>query len=273
MRRIAAVFTVLFLALPLRAEPEARLDALIDVLALPEVLDIMRQEGLLYGDELQQDLLAGRGGAQWRATVERIYDGGRMQGIIRSGMAKELSASDLGPLIAFFGSDRGRRIVGLEVSARRALLDPSVDEASRQTLEQMLLDEDPRIALLDRFIQSNDLLDSNVVGALNANYAFYLGLVDGGAFPFDISEEQVLTEVWSQEGDIRVETEEWLRSYLAMAYAPLPDSDIEAYIAISETAEGQALNRALFEAFDVAFRLISRELGLAAAQMIAGEDI
>jgi hypothetical protein len=271
-RLIAACLTVICLALPLKAEPEA-LDPLIEALALHDILEIMRQEGLDYGEELRDEMFPGRGGDAWTATVARIYDGARMQQVMRRQMAQELDGTDLSPLLAFFTSETGARAISLEVTARRALLDNAVTEASYAALAEMRARDDPRLELLGRFVRVNDLLDSNVVGALNANYAFYLGLVDGGAFPFDVTEDQILADVWSQEAQIRLETEQWLFSYLAMAYDPLSDADLEAYIAISETPEGQALNRALFEAFDVLFRQISRELGLAAARQIAGEDI
>ncbi|WP_249138867.1 DUF2059 domain-containing protein [Actibacterium sp. MT2.3-13A] len=271
-RFVAACLTLICLALPVRAEPD-RLDALIEALAMDDILEIMRQEGIDYGEDLREEMFPGRGGAAWTATVARIYDGARIRAVMRAGLAQELEGTDLDPLIAFFTSETGARAIALEVRARRALLDDAVVEASRDALAAMRTRDDPRLALLTRFVRANDLLDFNVVGALNANYAFYVGLVDGGAFPFEITEEQMLSDVWSQEADVRLETEQWLYSYLAMAYDPLPDADLEAYIAISETPEGKALNRALFEAFDVLFRGISRELGLAAARLISGEDI
>jgi hypothetical protein len=61
--------------------------------------------------------------------------------------------------------------------------------------------------------------------------------------------------------------------YLAMAYQPLSDADLEAYIAFSRTPEGQVLNRALFAAFDALFNALSRDLGLAAARLMAGQDL
>jgi len=137
----------------------------------------------------------------------------------------------------------------------------------------MRVDNDPRIGQLAEFIAANDLLESNVVGALNANFAFYLGLSDGGAFPNPLSQDQMLSEVWSQEGVIREDIEEWLFSFLSLAYQPLSDADLQAYIDISNTPEGQAMNQALFVAFDGIFDEISRELGLAVAQVMAGQDL
>lgn len=271
-RLLAACLTMICLALPLRAGA-APVDTLIEALALDDILGVMRQEGLDYGENLRAEMFPGRGGGAWTATVARIYDGARTRQIMRDSLAEELAGTDLAPLIGFFTSETGQRVVSLEVTARRALLDDATAEASREALAEMRARDDPRLELLNRFVRVNDLLEFNVVGALNANYAFYLGLVDGGAFPFDVTEDQILADVWSQEAEIRLETEQWLYAYLAMAYDPLSDGELEAYIAVSESPEGQALNRALFEAFDVLFRRISRELGLAAARLVSGEDI
>ncbi|MEO1197571.1 MAG: hypothetical protein AAFX45_15570, partial [Pseudomonadota bacterium] len=119
----------------------------------------------------------------------------------------------------------------------------------------------------------NDLIGSNLMGAMNSNYAFYQGLNDGNGLPEELTEEQMLTNIWEQEDEVRQETETWVYSYLAMAYQPLSDDDVEAYIALSESDEGRALNRALFESFDAMYSTISRALGLAAAQYIVGQDI
>ena len=148
-----------------------------------------------------------------------------------------------------------------------------MDEASRTQLEAALADDDPRLTLIRSYIDANDLVESNVVGALNSNYAFYSGLVDGGAFPFDMTEDQIIRDVWEQEQEIRAETEEWIQSYLLMAYQPLSDAQIESYITLSKTPEGAALNRALFESFNTMFTEISRALGLAASIYMGGQEL
>ena len=78
-------------------------------------------------------------------------------------------------MIAFFEGPLGRRVVELELSARRALLDEDVEAASRTALEARRADDDPLLDRLEAFISVNDLIESNVVGALNSNIAFYRG--------------------------------------------------------------------------------------------------
>ena len=65
----------------------------------------------------------------------------------------------------------------------------------------------------------------------------------------------------------------WLLTFLGLAYQPLSDADLDAYIAFSETPAGQVLNRAQFAAFDALFAEVSHRLGVAAAGHLAGEDL
>jgi hypothetical protein len=175
-------------------------------------------------------------------------------------------------LTAFYDSDLGRRIAEGEIAARQAFLEPGVEEAARERARLEAAEASDRIALLSEFIAVNDLVERNVSGALNSNFAFYRGLADGGAFETDIPEDLMLTEVWGQEAEIRSDTTEWLYAYQMLAYDDLSDAEMGRYIAMSETRAGQALNAALFQAFDVLFERISYDLGQAAATFIAGED-
>lgn len=277
---------VLALALPGQAQAEtdrapqhtearetARHEALLEALGIPDLLGIMREEGIAYAAEIEADLFPGKGGSRWPALVARIYNRETMESIMLDRMAEELAPEHLDRLTAFFTSDLGTRIVGLEVSARRAFLEPAVEETSRQALDRMRMNQSTRLELLEVFAEVNDLVEMNVVGALNSNYAFYVGLNAGGAFERNLSEGEMLRDIWRQEDEIREETESWVFSYLAMAYEPLSDGEIGEYIALSRTEDGQALNAGLFAAFDAMFRSVSRDLGMAAAQFMSGEDI
>ena len=99
------------------------------------------------------------------------------------------------------------------------------------------------------------------------------GLLDGGAFGGSLTEDQILTDVWSQEQDIRDNTSEWIHSFLFMAYQPLEDADLQAYIAFSESDAGAVINRAMFDSFDRLFNGISRSLGRAAAAEMTSQEL
>ena len=273
LRILATAAVAVAFAVPALADRETELDRLYDALGLPDMIEVMRQEGVDYGDEMSDDLFPGRGGPAWQAIVTQIYDPDMMGATIRAAIDAGLDDEDLETLNAFFTSERGVRIIGFEVSARQAMIDEGIEEAAEERFYEMLADQEPRLDLITEFVEVNDLVASNVMGAMNSNYAFYQGLIDGEAFPGTMTEGDILADVWAQEDAIRADTETWVYSYLTMAYQPLEDSDLEAYIAISETEAGQRLNRALFKGFDDMYVAISRALGASAARFMVGEDI
>ena len=247
--------------------------ALIAALHMSELVAVMHDEGLDYGKQLENDLFPGAGGRRWDATVETIYDPGRMEARIARDLAGRIDARQLGPVLAFLTSDLGRRVVGDEIAARRAMLDQEVKDAMRAEVGRMAAGRDPRLVAVRRFAAENALIDSNVAGAMNANYAFYLGLKQGGAPGFDLPRERILRDVARQEDDIRAETVAWLVPFLVRAYKPLSDAEFARYEAFTRSAAGRALNQALFATFDGLFGDISRRLGLAAAQVLSGQDL
>ncbi len=248
-------------------------DALFDALGLPQMLDIMRAEGIIYGETIASDMFPNAAGPRWDAMVSEIYDVEMMREEVRAAFDEELEGDDIDAMLNFFTTDPGRTIIQLEVSAREALLDEAVDEASKEAAALAAADETPRFAMVAEYVEANDLIESNVVGALNSNYAFFMGLLDGGAMPDSMTEEQALRDVWQQEDEIRANTSEWVYSFLYMAYEPLSDPELQAYIDFARTEAGQDLNDALFAAFNGMFDDISRALGLASSRMMTSQEL
>jgi hypothetical protein len=224
---------------------------------------------------MEQELFDGNGGAGWSGAVELIYDGPTMRARFNDAFAVALKGheADLAAMQGFFGTELGQRILTLEVEARRSLMDEAVEDAARAQVEDMMAETVPRISALQDFSETNDLIELNVAGAMNANLAFFQGLAEVGGLAQGMSEDDMLADVWGQEPDIRAETEDWVLPYLALAYGSLSDDELTDYITFSKTGPGQELNHALFRAFDTVFSQISRDLGRAAAKQMMGEDI
>lgn len=250
-------------------------DTLAKTMKIAELIAVMREEGLDYGRSLEDEMFPGRGGPDWQATIGLVYDQTtmleRFMATFKAEIAGEPAA--MAAIQTFFADERGQRILSLEIEARRALMDDKIEEAAKASAQEMMAKNDPRMAALRDFSEANDLIESNVQGALNANLGFYQGMARAGAFGEDMTEDQMLSDVWRQEPDIRSETEDWLYPFLALAYGPLSDDDLQAYTAFSRTPAGQRMNAALFAAFDTVFVQISRDLGRAAALKVIGDDI
>ena len=259
------------IAVALPAQVQAQAEELATVLRIDEVVEVMRDEGLAHGEELDSDMLDGEGGQPFADRISRIYDTGTMAGAVLDALGAGMSAQHIEQSIGFFSTERGQRILALETAARVAMADPVVEEIARQTYGDLMHSADPRFDAVAEFIAVNDLLERNVSGALNSNYDFYRGLVDGGALK--MSEAGILAEVWSDEDELREDTEGWLFAFLLMAYQPLSDEDMQAYTDFSVSPAGQSLNGALFDGFDVMYRSISYALGRAVAQSMATSDL
>jgi uncharacterized protein DUF2059 len=258
----------LALTLPAAASEPDRLG---DVLRIGEVIDVMRDEGRDFGAELDRDMLDGQGGAVWAAQIARIYDRDVMENSVRKALADRMSADDIARSIAFYDTPLGQRILTLETTARQAMSDKTVEDIARATYQELKQEGDARFVEIIRFVDVNDLLERNVTGALNATYHFMRGLAEGGAST--MSEADMTADVWSQEDETRADTESWLFGFLLLAYGPLSDEDLEAYIVFSETKAGQALNAALFDGFDDMYLDISHALGLMVATALETSDL
>lgn len=269
----AAVALALTLGDGLAAEADvARLE---EALQLREVFSVMSEEGRAYGDQIEVDMFPGAGGPAWTKAVDGIYSVDRMLPIFSTAFEAELmrSGADVPAMLSFFEGDLGRKVTTLEISGRRALLDQAVEDASRLKYEELSAAGDAKVALVDAFVDANNLVDANVAGAMNANYAFYQGLGDAGFLEDGLTDDEIIAEIWAQEEAIRGETDIWIRSYLAMAYAPLSDAEIRDYTGFSTTPAGKELNTALFAGFDAVFSEVSRQLGRAAGGVMAGQEL
>lgn len=260
---------------PMQAAIPSDIAALSKTLRIGPVMDVMRAEGLQHSVDLSADLLAGQGDAAWRAVVEGIYNTGKMTARFDVALAQALAgeATVIADSAAFFDSGLGQSVLDLEIQARLALLDKAAEAAAKAAWQDLAASNPARVDLLNRFAVTNDLVESNVMGALNANLAFYRGLSAAGAFGDPMTEDQMLTEVWAQEADIRNETTDWLYPFLMLSYQPLDDAELQAYIDFSATPSGQKLNAAVFVAFDAVMVDLSRDLGAAAGRLMVGQDI
>ncbi len=270
MLRRAVLAGLLVFAPALAAPAETPVDRLAAALRLPQVVSIMRDEGLRHGATLDAEMLDGQGGRHFARQVHRIHDAGAMRDALHRALAEGLTEREIAASIAFFDTGLGQRILSLENAGRVAMADPAVDGIATAAYESLKQGGDARLATVSRLVAVNGLIERNVASAVNSSYHFYRGLLDGGdgRAAFD-----PLARAWAQEPLMRAETERWIYSFLLMAYQPLRDRELETYLAFSASPEGQALNLALFEGFDRMFRTISYRLGLAVAGALAARDI
>ena len=248
---------------------------LTKALRLDDLFAVLRDEGMASGAGIEADMFPLGGGSAWAAALDRIYTLSDLTQVFYQTLDAELGQDPevLAEIQAFFASDLGARIVGLEIDARRDFLDEAAEDAARVAADKRRAGRDPRAAQIDRFVKVADLLEMNVAGALTGNLAFVTGLNDSGANGPGLPEEELTQNVWGQEEQIREDTLVWMQAYLGLAYQPLTDAELDEYITFWESRAGQRLNAALFVAFDRVFGRVSYDLGRAAGLAMLGHDI
>ena len=274
MRAIAVLAVMLF---PVFVEAQAPRgsDAILDALQTETLLEVLQDEAVEAGTVLAGEMMPGRAAEGWAQTVERINAPARTGPILKARFAGALEGRHAGAILEYLSAPLGQRIVGLELSAREALRDPEVQQAVLVRYGDMEQAGDPRVDQIEAFIKVNDLIDANVVGALNANAAFLkgMGAAAAGGQASGLSEGDILTQVWQQEPELRAETEDWVRAFVALAYQPLSEAEMADYVAFCATPAGQAMNKALFEAFEALFVTTSYQTGEALGRWISSEDL
>jgi len=246
--------------------------ALADALRISDTVDIMREEGLVYADQVADAMLPEIDDSGWQRQVSQLYDADRMENLVLQGLKRALEGVDLAPMLAFYSSDAGQRAVALELEARRSFLDPETEAAARAAAADAAAREDgpqaDRLDWVQRLIEGSDLIERNVTASLNADMMFWRGVIDGGGpGPVgDESDEADLADAVTADLDAtRRESEAWLTAFLLVACGPLTSAQLEAYAAFFETRDGRILNAALFDAFNAMYDqqayLLGRSVG------------
>ncbi|WP_162933073.1 DUF2059 domain-containing protein [Roseovarius sp. EL26] len=261
----------LLLFTPAQAAEDDEITQLIEALRFYETAEIMREEGQKYGAEIAVEMLGGANLDSWQQQVNRIYDVDKMNTLIAAHFKAEVGDLDLATAVAFFTSELGAEIATLELTARRSFLEDHVEDRAIEQYLERKDDEDVLIGQIATIIEDSDLIELNVMGGLNANFMFYRGLAEGGAL--DMSESDMLADVWAQEDGIRKDTKEWINAFLLMSYQPLEQGELQTYIEFYQTEAGKTLNRAMFAAFDQMYDEISYLLGQAVAQHMQSEPL
>ncbi|WP_406644521.1 DUF2059 domain-containing protein [Aliisedimentitalea scapharcae] len=262
---------VCFLGTSLQVSAQQDNGSLSDGLRLAELAEMLRTEGIAYGAAIDQDMMGGQGGRTWQSQVAAIYDVDRIVSTVADALEAGLSRSERQDILAFFGTPLGQRILTLEYDAREIMAQTELADQLILDLSDRAHDKDARYVVIREFVTVNDLVALNVSGALNANYHFLVSFARQGGN--GVPEDDILADVWAEADEIEHSISDWIYAYLLLAYDPLRDTEMEQYLAFSQTASGQALNRVLFAGFETLYNAINRDLGAAAARAMETQDL
>lgn len=268
-KALIAASAALCLTLVPMAQAQSPADITIEALNFPAQMQIVRDEGLEAAANIDRDMLDGAGGAVFAAQVDALYDVPRMVATARKAVDAEDPAR-LERINLFLTSPVGQRITTLELTARRAMMDDDAEAAARAAYETLKGTDDPRLIAAQTLVDAGDLIETNVSTSLTVSYQFYKGLVAGGGL--DMTENQIIAEVWAQEDEMRADTESWLMGFLLLICGGLSADDLDLYVRFWQTPEGRALTSALFDGYGDVYSELAFATGQAAALYMRGPD-
>ncbi len=268
-RLLLSLLICLLGAAPLRADP-ARI---LDLLRIEPLFEILQRESLIYGDDLAAEILDSAEDPRWRAEVGALHAPERLLPPFRAEFTAHLPQASQGAIEDWLSSDLGHKIVNLELSAREAMLEADVEDAAIARAEAADAAGDPRLGAVRALIAAGDLIEANVVGAMNANLAFYRAMAEGGGFPYELTEADMIFEVAAQEPEIRADVGAWIEGYMFLALGPLSEAELAQATDFFASAPGRALIAAQFAGFDRVYVQSSAELGAALARRLRGQKL
>ncbi|APX11501.1 DUF2059 domain-containing protein [Tateyamaria omphalii] len=238
----------------------ADVDRLINAMGVPQLVEAFVAEGRDAGTSIDDAFLNGQGGAVWADTVARLYDPQRMESELRLVMAEELDPAIAEQALLFFDSALGERIITLEVEARRAFMDDSVEEAAKSA-------QSASGEMVTDYLLTRNLIERNTDVAVAAQAAFLDGMADASGLSGDPPDMERL------RARVLIDTESWLRGYNALVQSALSEDDIAIYTAFWETEVGAQVDDALFLAFGQSYTTLSYALGQAAGRLLPQNEL
>ena len=105
MSRFASAFALIatITTAPVFAQstPDAEIDTLFAALGLPEIVEVMHEEGLAYSTTLGEDMLPVAAARDWAEAAQAIYDPQTMLREVRATFETELQGDDIDAMLAF----------------------------------------------------------------------------------------------------------------------------------------------------------------------------
>jgi hypothetical protein len=251
------------------AASAAPIDTLMSSRYFGDLVEVLVDEGRATPDDFGAQM--GVPQVTWELMLAQLYDAPALTAAFRASLETTLEQGEVEAIQTFYDTDLGQRLAQLELEGRKAISDEDVLSAAVEVWSELPIDT-PRAMQIDQYVEANDLVESNIVSSMNSDIAYLRGFTAGAGESVDgsggMSEDELLRSVWLSEPDVRARVSEWVYGFSMLAYDTLTEDEFAAYIAFCESEQGQALNTALFTAFDVVYEDLSYALGAGTAQLM-----
>ena len=271
--RLIMACTYLWISCCLGAQAQTAVyDQLYSALRLDEIVQIIKTEGIHEANTTAEIYLKSKGQTgTFRKDIEKLYDRTNISTFLLDGVANRLTEDDAQSALAFYSGSLGAKIAQLEASARLAISDDAVESVAIEIAKAAGSKDHQRYKTLTKNIEDLELVEHNMKGAFASQYGFLTELSQ--ADDIDLSQDQILSMLSANEQKLRGEISAWLIGYSYMAYQPLSDEELDAYLDFLTSKPGKALHKALFDVFNALSVETASALGVLIAATREARDL
>ncbi len=231
------------------------------------------QSNIDSADDVARDMFGAVPVTDWHDQIAAIHDADVMAEKFLSNFAATFDMAHYDEALAFWTSDLGQTIIVTELSARKAFEDELLKQAAIDAYQEIAAARGPRQQAIERLVTANGFLDKNLQLKMNLSYVFISELAHNSDRFAGQGDEDLLRMIWQNEGDYRMEVTEWVYGFSALALQPLEVAEIDLYTDFGETEAGRSYMLALFAAYEMTYRDVTRAFAGVIARHLRGQDL
>ena len=244
---------------------------LYDALHMDRINEIIRLEGIQDAEGTGEAYLPPNSVDRFVAQAKSVYQLEAMERDFKRLLTQNLSIPDANKILLFYQKPLGKVASELEVSARIAISDAHIEEMAKIKLKEAVKSKNKRLDEIESVIKTLELVEQNLIGAYDAQFAFMYELSKLGVI--ELSKQEMIDLITNDEEKLKSEILEWLMAFSHMAYAPMNDKEFSDYSDFSKSELGIALNKALFSVYNEMAKDQSQRLASILGEFMKSEDL
>lgn len=181
---------------------------------------------------------------------------------LAAGIAAELPAqlkpADARAALAWFQSDLGRKITGLEDAASKTVSDSTAMEQAQELYQRLSPRRGERY---ERLAKASEVAESSAQLLINTSTGTAYGVAATAAAGAPPDIEEIRRELSRNRDEMIATLRIQFNVLFAAAYQPLPETELDQYIAFVESPAGAAFHKAMAVAIDRTMIKAAKEAG------------
>lgn len=200
-------------------------------------------------------------GVAWDLAAKQIFPSDDMFQDITGEIDGSLEAEEIDEMVQFFETGLGKKVTDMEVAAQTGEASLRLEVEGAQILAEMIENDVDRLERYTSMVEALGVVESQVATAMNINFAIMSGMAASGKLPYEMSEEEILGNIASQQDLMRADIQNSVYVTFAFTYQGLSDAELDEYIAFLTSDNGRALYGSINRATETVLNVRAHAFG------------